>query len=156
MLELRELLELAADSAREVACGPLGSSAVSWEAWLASPLSADLCGVYIPLVGEAFALQLGVLAERAVCTQLAKSLLGMTADEPLESDEDVFDAVGEITNLVAGGLKARLSATANVTLGLPLAIRGKIFPSVGSQSSQGLMRVDGNEVWLVLTGTKPR
>ena len=67
---------------------------------------------------------------------------------------ETLDAVGEVTNLVAGGVKVRVAGRANVSVGLPLALRGKVFPSTGSQSIHGVMCLDDADVWLLLTGTK--
>jgi hypothetical protein len=155
-VNIGELLESAAGAAGEIAAGPLSMRATIWEGLSRAPLPEALCGVYIPLIGDGLALQFGVLAERNVCVQLAKALLGMSEEEPLDSDEDVFDAVGEIANLIAGGVKVRLAGQLNVNLGIPLALRGKVFSSVGSQTAQGLLRMDEHATWLVLTGTKRR
>lgn len=155
-LELSNWLEAAADSARELATGTLAASSTAWEALSHPVLPDDLCGVYIPLLNGHLALQLGLLAHRDVCSHLARALLGMAPDEPLDSEADVFDAVGEVTNLVAGGLKARMSDHTDVSLGVPLAIQGRVFPSSGSQSVQGILHIDANAVWLVMTSTSGR
>lgn len=152
-LHLTEWLSAAADSTREIAQGPLGIVTAVWREGSALPVPDDLYGVYIPLSSDGLALQFGLLAERRVCAKLASALIGLTADESLDSDEDVFDAVGEVTNLVAGGIKVRVAGRVNVSVGLPLALRGKVFPSTGSQSIHGVMCLDEADVWLVLTGT---
>jgi hypothetical protein len=152
-LELLEWLEAAADASQEIATGPLGATATSWRECSNEALPGDLCGVYIPLISDDLALQFGMLASRDVCIELARSLLGMTADEELGSDEDIFDAVGEVSNLVAGGVKVRLADRCNVNLGVPLALQGRVFPASGSRSAQGVVRVGDSDVWLVMTGT---
>jgi hypothetical protein len=155
-VNIGELLESVAGAAQEIAAGPLSMRATSWQGLSSSLLPEGLCGVYIPLIGEGLALQLGVLAERGVCRQLAKSLLGMGEGEALESDDDVFDAVGEIANLIAGGVKVRLAGQLNVNLGIPLALTGRVFSSAGSQTALGVLRMDQHATWLVLTGTSHR
>lgn len=159
-LELSEWLEAAADASQEIATGPLGATVTSWRDCSGEALPGNLCGVYIPLVSDDLALQFGMLASRDVCIEIARSLLGMTPDEEVGSDEDVFDAVGEVSNLVAGGVKVRVADRCNVNLGVPLALQGKVFPSSGSSSVQGVVRVGESDVWLVMTGTprkpKPR
>jgi CheY-specific phosphatase CheX len=112
--------------------------------------------VYIPLLTEGFALQLGVLGTRDVCASLAGALLGDMDGDSVSSDEDVFDAVGEITNLIAGNVKVLLSDKANIRVGVPLAMRGRVFPLGGSQSIHGSLAVDQKDVWLVMTGTATR
>ena len=152
-MELSEWLAAAADASQEIATGPLGAAVTSWRECPSDALPGDLCGVYIPLISDDLALQFGMLASREVCVELARSLLGMTPDESVGSDEDVFDAVGEVSNLVAGGVKVRLADRCNVNLGVPLALQGKVFPASGSRSVQGVVRMGDSDVWLVMTGT---
>ncbi len=151
-MDLTEWMNLAADSAAEIAAGALGMGNVRWKHLSNATLPPDLCGVYIPLLTDGEAIQLGLLGRRDVCAHLAKSLLGMGPDESLESDSDVFDAVGEVTNMVAGGVKVRAADRLDVKLGLPLALSGCIFPLAGAAFEHGLMQMDENEVWLVIAG----
>ena len=153
MKNLTEWMNLAADAATEIATGALGVESVQWRHPSDTVLPKDLCGVYIPLLADGFSVQLGLLGRRDVCTQLAKSLLGMGPDEPLDGDADVFDAVGEVTNMVAGSVKVRAAAHTNVTLGLPLALTGTGFPMSGAAFEHGLMQMDDREVWLVVAGS---
>ncbi len=152
-MELSEWRIAAAESVKHLATGALGATTATWEDCDQAALPSDLCGVYIPLMNDSLAVNLGLLARRDVCGHLAKSLLGMTPDEALDSDEDVFDAVGEIANLVAGDVKERVRTAGNVTLGVPLALQGRVFPASGSQSMQGIVRIDEHCVWVVVTGT---
>jgi chemotaxis protein CheX len=146
-LKLGDWLEAAATSAQRIASEALGAEQVSWVSSPEVEMPSDLCGVFIPLITDDYALQLGVLGTRAVCSKLASSLLG----EPMENDEDVFDAVGEVTNLIAGNVKVYLSETTNVRLGLPLAVFGRVA-SVGSKhSTHGVLTVDDSAVCLVMT-----
>jgi hypothetical protein len=152
-VNLTKWLDAAAESAREIAAGPLGFARTTWGE-SARTLPDDLYGVYVPLLTETMALQLGILAGRDVCAKLARSLVGAEATEPLETDEDVLDAVGEVTNLVAGGVKVRLASECNINVGVPLALKGRVIPSHGSQSVHRLMQLDDSDVWLVMTGTR--
>jgi hypothetical protein len=151
-MNLTDWMNLAADAATEIAAGALGMASVRWQHPPGAALPEDLCGVYIPLLADGFSVQLGLLGRHAVCTQLAKSLLGMGPDESLADDSEVFDAVGEVTNLVAGGVKMRAAPHTNVKLGLPLAMSGMVLPS-SSAFEHGLLRMDDNDVWLVVTGS---
>ena len=150
-MNLTEWMDLAADAATEIATGALGMGTIRWQHPAPGEMPVDLCGVYIPLLTEGFSVQLGILGRREVCTQLAKSLLGMGPEESLADDSEVFDAVGEVTNLVAGGVKVRAAAHTNVKLGLPLAMIGSLLPTAAG-SEHGLMQMDDNDVWLVVTG----
>jgi hypothetical protein len=150
-VKLAEWLESTADAAREIAGSALGASALDWSGASNEALPGNLCGIYIPLMMEGVALQLGVLATRDVCGALASALLG---GDDVQSDEDVFDAVGEITNLIAGQFKVLLADQINVRVGVPLAMKGRVFMLGGSRSIHGVLNVDQRPVWLVVTGTK--
>jgi chemotaxis phosphatase CheX-like protein len=152
-VKLVELLEVAAVSAREIASGPLGAQDLRWLGAASTPLPRELFGVYIPLLMDGLALQLGVLATRDVCARLARALVG-GLDMPIESDADILDAVGEVTNLIAGNLKVALADRVDVRVGVPLAMKGRVFQLGGSQSIHGTLTVDRSDVWLVMTGTR--
>lgn len=153
-MKIAEWLESAAEAAQQIAREALAMSELNWSGSTRDPLPGDLCGIYIPLMMDGIALQLGVLATRDVCAALASALLG--GDEPMETDEDVFDAVGEIANLIAGTFKVLLADQLNVRVGVPLAMKGRVFTLGGSQSLHGVMTMDQRSVWLVMTGTKTR
>jgi hypothetical protein len=150
-VKLAEWLESAAEAAREIASSALGASELAWSGAANEALPGNLCGIYIPLMMDGAALQLGVLATRDVCGALASALLG---GDDVQSDEDVFDAVGEITNLIAGHFKVLLADQINVRVGVPLAMKGRVFMLGGSRSIHGVLNVDQRAVWLVVTGTK--
>jgi hypothetical protein len=154
-VELAEWLDAAATSAQEIASGALGMANTRWEGRSAVAMPKDLCGVYIPLLTDGYALQLGLLAPRDTCTHLARSLLGdMEGDAAVESDSDVFDAMGEITNLIAGQLKVLLAQKVAVRVGVPLAIRGRVVPLGGSKSIHGELHLDQGNTWLVMSGSR--
>ncbi len=57
----------------------------------------------------------------------ASAMLGLPPEE-LQSDAEVNDVVGEVTNMVAGGLKSWLcDAGASCAMSTPAIIRGKSF-----------------------------
>jgi hypothetical protein len=151
-MNLTDWMNLAADAAAEIATGALGMANTCWRQAPDARLPDDLWGVYIPLMTEGDSVQLGLLGRRDVCAQLAKSLLGMGPDENLDDDSTVFDAVGEVTNLVAGGVKVRAAEHINVKLGLPLALVGAALPLTGEAFAHGVLQMDDNEVWLVVAG----
>jgi hypothetical protein len=151
-MNLTDWMNLAADAATEIATGALGMASTRWLQAPDTALPDDLWGVYIPLMTDGDCVQLGLLGRRDVCAQLAKSLLGMSPDEALEDDSTVFDAVGEVTNLVAGGVKVRAAAHINVKLGLPLALSCAALPLTGEAFEHGLLQMDDNDVWLVVAG----
>jgi len=153
-LDLGEWLGAAVDSAKEIAVGPLCVASAAWRETPGSDPPVDMYGVYLPLLCDGLRLQLGLLAERPVWAALARAFMGMEPDEPLDSDEDVLDAIGEVANMVAGGIKVRVTDRGRVSVGLPLALRGRVFPSAGSVSRLGILNLDERHVWLIVTGTK--
>lgn len=83
-------------------------------------------GSFISLVSEADTVQTGFLSNKEGLAILAKAMLGMTPEEEI-SDSDRTDAVSEIINVVAGGVKRRLNEiTGGMKLGLPMFIEGKV------------------------------
>lgn len=155
-MKLSEWLDAAALSAREVAGSALGATDLHWSGATSLPLPDDgLCGIYIPLVTDGLALQLGVLATREVCANLACALIGADESE-VEGDADVFDALGEIVNLIAGDFKFRLTDEVKIRVGVPLAMNGRVFSLGGSLSVHGSLQVGPDQVWLVMTGSTTR
>lgn len=59
--------------------------------------------------------------ERETALQVTAVMLG---DRPPEINRDVIDAVGELTNMIAGGAKAQLESLA-MSVSLPTVITGK-------------------------------
>ncbi len=76
-------------------------------------LSGDLQGI------------LNIHCSYAAAKQITSNLLGMEVES---IDEDVRDAIGEIANMIAGGLKAGLAShNLNVNLSTPTTIAGDSF-----------------------------
>jgi CheY-specific phosphatase CheX len=82
-------------------------------------------GAFVPIsAGEASA-QIGIVGDDRSLRALAAALLGVPPAEV--ASDDVADALGEIANMVAGGVKTRmLGQVAPVTLGLPVFVHGWI------------------------------
>lgn len=86
-------------------------------------------GAYLGLVAQEEPIQVGILVDNAGCQVLAKALLGMEpGDEDLPAP-DVSDAMCEVINIIAGGLKRRVSGKMQVTLGLPIFVAGHPLPN---------------------------
>lgn len=151
-LDLTAWMNDVAGAAQTIAAAALGIQHMEWRHLPQADVPGNLCGVYIPLLTDQFALHLGLLGQHDSCSRLAKALLGMGTDESIGDDAELFDAVGEIVNMMAGEVKARVSETTKLSLGMPLALSGKVFPSAGASSTQGVLQLDGEEMWLVLTG----
>jgi hypothetical protein len=119
-----------------------------------------MAGAYIPLLAEDQTLQLALLATPAGCGDLARLLLGMGGDEAV-SDADIADAVGELVNIVAGGVKQRMQALSqtgagNLRLGLPVFIHGYVQPTQHLEVSLASVRLGAVEAHLMaLRSTLP-
>ena len=76
--------------------------------------------------------------------KIARSMLMMTDEDEL-TVEDIHDAIGEVTNLVIGGLKSRIAETiGQVEVSIPIVMEGKeVVPAIGS---------DGNMIEIVAQG----
>jgi chemotaxis protein CheX len=65
---------------------------------------------------------LGMHFSTAMACEVASGLLGMPA---VQVDENVRDAIGELTNMLAGGLKKQLSSTDNMfKISIPTIVSG--------------------------------
>ncbi len=90
---------------------------------------ADEAGAFIPMICDATCLQIGFVADRETCQSLAKALLGMEPQDEDLSNEDLADAVSEVVNMFAGGVKARIQPRdPSVKLGLPMFVQGQLTP----------------------------
>jgi len=87
-------------------------------------LPDNLTGCFVALVGSEEALQIGLASDPAGCQTLACTLFA--AEEEL-SESDVSDALGEIANILAGGVKKRMAETfGGMSLGLPIVMEGHL------------------------------
>ena len=86
-------------------------------------------GAYLGLVAQDEPIQVGILVDGAGCQLLSKSLLGMDPGDEDLPPADVSDAMCEIVNIIAGGLKRRVSDRMAVTMGLPIFVSGHPLPN---------------------------
>jgi len=120
-------LEALCDAARELADTALGGA--SFELLGAAREPHGEHGAFVNLALPDEAIQVGVVLSPAGCQSLAKSLLGMAPEDEDLPLSDVGDAMCEIVNIVAGGLKRRLNPGLHATLGLPLFVSGRPLPT---------------------------
>jgi hypothetical protein len=118
-------LGAAEESASEVAFTALGRESLSVAQHSATP-PHDLSGAYVQLMSDREVVHIGLCAEPDVLRRLAGALVG---DETALSTADITDAVGEIVNMLAGGVKRRMVSThPGLQLGLPVFIHGHLEP----------------------------
>ena len=116
-----------------------------------NPMRSDVVGI-VGVAGDRVGYIL-FATERASADQIAKELLMLE-----EADDDsVNDAVGEVTNNIAGVFKTKYHEQyGNVALGLPLVVSGRIQPIVdppeqSSAAKDGSMSVQCKGVTIPFT-----
>ena len=140
---LREWVNAAELAAAEVATTALCCSQVQLATRSLQP-QQSLFGAYVPLVASDCQAQIGVVAEWQACQSLARALFGMEPDSELEAESDVADALGEIANMIAGGVKTRMNAhVPGLNTGLPLCVSGHVEPSTGAEQAALVLSFDG-------------
>lgn len=88
--------------------------------------TGDLPGNYISVYGERHAYRIGVLGEVADLKRLVCLMVGAEPSDPLEED-DIWDGVGEIANILVGTMKtALIEVFPNLSIGLPMMTTGAI------------------------------
>lgn len=146
-----------ADASAELALS-LGIDGVEVVGWHELP-PTGLAGAYIPLLAEDQTLQLALLASPGGCADLSRLLLGMAPGDEVAA-ADIADAVGELVNIVAGGVKQRLQSairsSGGLRLGLPVFIHGYVQPTQQLEVSLAEVRLGDVDVHLMaLRSTLP-
>jgi CheY-specific phosphatase CheX len=114
-----------------------------------------LGGAYIQLLSEREVVLVGLCADDAALRHISGALLSLAAGEL--GHADVTDAVGEIVNMLAGGVKRRLSAACpGLQLGLPIFIQGHLDPRERQQLRVGQLRLGPDVVVNVVLLYEPR
>ncbi len=86
---------------------------------------------------------LGVTLEEAAAKAVAANMLGLEPDEEV-SEEDLADAVGEVANMVMGGVKSRMQdKIGSLEISVPTVISGRNLKStMGDCTSRVVKRVN--------------
>jgi CheY-specific phosphatase CheX len=120
-----EWLEATVASATELAKTSMGftTSRVvgKWD-----ELPEDMAGSWVALVGQGVGVQVGIASSLDGCYGLARAFLRLGDGDEI-ADDDVVDALGEMANVIAGGVKRRMAKLDPSTrLGLPIVVRGRV------------------------------
>jgi hypothetical protein len=102
---------------------------------------SSMSGAYVSLISDEEVAHVGVCAKDERLRALAGGLLG-----PAESlsAADLTDAVGEIVNMLAGGVKRRLAeSNPGLRIGLPMWVRGNLEATERQQLRASFMRLHG-------------
>jgi hypothetical protein len=114
-------------------------------------------GAFVALAGEkGTSAQVGVLATPSDCAVVARLMFGLKESQQ-PSDGDISDGMGEIANMVGGGLKRRLGGRyGSLLLGLPLFVRGPVDASRGGfHRAEVAVRIDKGTLVLSLIWCEP-
>ncbi len=137
------------DSTDELATSTLGLEGISVLSEL-MPTQRDLPGSYVALVGDQFNFEYGVAGTWDSFGVLARTLLFMESDEEL-GDDDLADAINEVINIVAGGVKRRMSEIdAGLKLGLPAFFNGTLHPTSHQEALSSKIDIGGAEIYLMV------
>ena len=124
VLTSHEWLEAMVDAFEETATSMMGFETVIKGTFYDS-VPERWAGSWLALVGTGDQAQIGIAGDRPTCDGLARALLGFEPDEDM-SDDDLVDAMSEIVNVVAGGLKTRIAERQpGLSLGLPVFFKGQ-------------------------------
>jgi CheY-specific phosphatase CheX len=145
-------IDLVLTSAQESLCSVATSAlafdeAVVTERRVAVPTT--LFGAMISIVGDTESIELAISSAPEVGQRLAKALL--MEDGPGDLPEsDVVDSLGEIANMIAGGVKKRLAPERpGLRLGLPLFVDGTVEGKRGGESAASIVRLGDADVHVI-------
>ena len=91
--------------------------------------------------------------------KIAKSMLMAEEDETLD-DSEVLDAIGEVVNLVIGGMKSRIQDTVgDLDISIPTVLKGKNIKTVGRAKKEFVevfAKTDGGELKISAIYSEPK
>lgn len=125
---LAQWSEALISAANELATTALGyEEGLPLESSLTLPVEGDMTTSCVALVGEGLNLQVGIATNQADSQAMARALLGLDDEQEDLPEQDLADALGEVANILAGGVKRRMADGAPaIQLGLPIVLRGHI------------------------------
>ena len=111
----------------------------------------SLKGSFIELSLESKKINVFFLAQQETLNYIANRILSTNEDEKLD-DMDVVDAIKELTNIIAGGVKNRLSAEVEgeIVLGLPAYIDKYLINQDKSFYVLGCFNFDNKTVYILI------
>jgi CheY-specific phosphatase CheX len=97
-------------------------------------LESLVAGSLIALVGNQNSIEVGLCATKDNCVILARAFLGMEPEDEDLSKADLDDALGEMANIMAGALKARMDGRVPaMQIGLPIVFQGLLGASTSAE-----------------------
>jgi PAS domain S-box-containing protein len=109
---------------------------------------------YVPIIGEDFLLQLGVIVEPSSCDSLVAACLGAEAQSGEVEMSDVADVIGDLANALAGELHGHLVREGrSATVGLPFFVRGRAWVSSAGDDRSLVLQFGASKICVVLIRT---
>lgn len=106
-------------------------------------------GSYVALVGQNYNFKFGIAASWEHCELLSRRFLFLEDSDEV-SESDMADVMNEITNIVGGGVKRRMSDfDLSLRLGLPAFFEGPITPTADQESAYAQAVVGEIPLYLV-------
>lgn len=110
----------------------------------------ELFGAFVALTSDVTSIQLGLLATPTGHAALARTLLALGEDEELE-DADKVNAVRELANVIAGGVKrGMIRHDPGLRIGLPVFVHGALEKSASLEVLVQDWRLSGERIALVI------
>jgi len=136
----------------------LATTSLGWEGAKvidnAGSLPVGMSGSHIALIGDIESAQVGIVASEEGCGVLARTILGMEPGDDLD-EADMADAIAEVINIVAGGVKSRMIAIdPSIKLGLPVYIQGRVMATPQQERIVSVIELGPIEARLVVLHPK--
>ena len=143
-------MEAMVDAARELGASSLGFE--TGEVISTSDTMPDVqAGSCVALAGDEESLQVGMAASLATCMQLARRFCMLEPEDEDLDQADLSDVLGEIVNVLAGGMKTRIAEQAqSMSIGLPLVLYGPIEVPATTEIAVSNLRWEDQDVQLWL------
>jgi CheY-specific phosphatase CheX len=138
-------------AAAELAQIALGFSSPTTIAPAALADTGQLVGAHIPLVGPP-SYELWFVASRSSCVALAGAMLGGMDVQSMPPGV-TNDAMCELINMLAGGVKRRLAGS-DLELGLPVFVNGSVEPSDRLSATTFRLQLGVVETHVVVLGPR--
>ncbi len=118
---------------------------------LREPVTKFCCSItgMVGLVGT-YSGVLSIHCPRPLALKITSNMLGMEVEEAGEAEEDVNDALGEIANMVMGGVKTRIQdEIKDIAISIPNVVQGRQLQTRMTEATAQLV------VPVVLGGQNP-
>ena len=118
--------------------------------------SPELFGALVSVTSDATCIQVGVLGTPGGHAAVARTMLGVGESDGLD-EADVVDAVRELANVIAGGLKRdMIERDPGLRIGLPVFTHGALEATPSLDLALQHLRVSGESLALVVLQARQR